>query len=486
MIESTGIYIRVSTEEQAKDGFSIAAQKEKLTKYAEVSDWVIFDYYIDDGISGKNIKDRPEMQRMLSDIQSGKVNNILVYKLDRLTRSLMNLMELIQFFEKYNCSLNSQTERLDTSNAVGRMFVKIIGTFAEFERENLAERVSFGYEEKTRQGNYTNTNGVFGYDYVVGEQSLLINEEEAEQVKRIYELYLKGNSFYKIANTFNFEGIESKRGGTWAAATIKSILTNPLYIGRVRYGVSKKLQARSFEQQGNNIPVIIEEELWTKVQRAIQLRTSHKIRRYPSHNSYFFGVARCQHCGAKMLARQQKQHGSTYITYSCSNKALHLCDAKGFSHNKLEIAFCQYISCFSFQLSGETFSEIEHKNFSDKKLSDYDNKLNVLAKRKEKIRESFIQDNLSLEEYRLLITQVERKEKTIQERIKTISSSTTNHKDITFYNIRDIICDFKLNWNYLTNEERVQFFEQFVDSIIVYKETSRVVIEKIEFKTLII
>lgn len=484
MIESTGIYIRVSTEEQAKDGFSIAAQKEKLTKYAEVSDWIIFDYYIDDGISGKNIKDRPEMQRMLSDIQSGKVNNILVYKLDRLTRSLMNLMELIQFFEQYNCSLNSQTERLDTSNAVGRMFVKIIGTFAEFERENLAERVSFGYEEKTRQGNYTNTNGVFGYDYVVGEQSLLINEEEAEQVRRIYELYLKGNSFYKIANTFNFEGIESKRGGKWAAATIKSILTNPLYIGRVRYGVSKKLQARSFEQQGNNIPVIIEEELWDKVQQVIRLRTRHKIRRYPSQNSYFFGVARCQLCGSKMLARQQMQHGSTYITYSCSNKALHLCNSKGFSHNKLEIAFCQYISCFTFLLSKEAFMEIESESFGSKKLTDNNNKLKALITRKKKIRDNFIQDKLSLEEYRLLIAQVERREETIQERIKTISSSINSHKNISFPNVRDIICDFKLNWSYLTNEERVQFFEQFVDSIIVYKETSRVVIEKIQFKIL--
>ena len=147
----TGVYIRVSTEDQATEGFSINAQKEKLTKYAEINDWQILDYYIDDGISGKNIKDRPEITRMLNDIKKRKIKNVLVYKLDRLTRSLLNLMELINLFETYDCSLNSHTEKLDTSNAVGRMFVKILGTFAEFERENLAERVIFGYEQKQKR-----------------------------------------------------------------------------------------------------------------------------------------------------------------------------------------------------------------------------------------------------------------------------------------------------------------------------------------------
>ena len=181
----TGIYIRVSTEDQAKDGFSIHAQREKLTKYAEANDWDIFDYYVDDGISGKNLEDRPEITRLLKDVEDGKINNILIYKLDRLTRSVRDLIYLIELFEKHSCTFNSQTEKIDTSNAVGRMFVKIIGIFAEFERENLAERVSFGYEQKTREGNYTNTNGVYGYDYIVGEKKIIVNEEEKDLVNRI-------------------------------------------------------------------------------------------------------------------------------------------------------------------------------------------------------------------------------------------------------------------------------------------------------------
>ena len=187
----TAIYIRVSTEEQAHEGFSINAQKEKLTKYAEINDWVITDYYIDDGISGKNLTERKEVTRLIEDVKFGKINNVLVYKLDRLTRSVKDLIYLIELFDKYDCTFNSETEKIDTSNAVGRMFVKIIGIFAEFERENLAERVSFGYEQKAREGNYINTRGVFGYNYIVGKGILKVNKLESHYVKKIYEWYLQ-------------------------------------------------------------------------------------------------------------------------------------------------------------------------------------------------------------------------------------------------------------------------------------------------------
>lgn len=237
-ILKTGIYMRVSTEEQAKDGFSIHAQKEKLSKYASANDWEVIDYYIDDGISGKNLQDRPDVKRLINDVKLGKINNVLVYKLDRITRSVKDLINLIELFEKNDCCFNSVTEKLDTSNAVGRMFIKIIGIFAEFERENLAERVSFGYEQKTREGNYTNTNGVNGYDYVVGKGTLTINEQEKIIIQNIYKEYLNGASMLKIAKDLNQKNIPSKRGGQWRQSTIKSILTNPLYIGKICYNIS--------------------------------------------------------------------------------------------------------------------------------------------------------------------------------------------------------------------------------------------------------
>lgn len=275
----TAVYLRVSTEDQAKEGFSIAAQKEKLTKYVEVNDWELYDYFIDDGISGKNIKDRPELTRLIECVKNKEVDNVLVYKLDRLTRSVKDLINMIELFEQYGCSFSSVTEKLDTSNAVGRMFIKIIGIFAEFERENLAERVSFGYEEKTRQGNYTNTNGVYGYDYIVGKGNLVINEEEAELVKSTYEEYLSGKAMISIAKDYNLRKMPTKRGGDWSQSTIQSILTNETYLGKVRYGVNKKIKNKAFIVGSNHEP-IIDEYTFNKVQTMIKKRKHFNVKKF--------------------------------------------------------------------------------------------------------------------------------------------------------------------------------------------------------------
>lgn len=258
----------MSTEEQAKDGFSVNAQKDKLTKYAEINEWNIVDYYIDEGISGKNIKDRTEVNRLINDIKEGKIENVLIYKLDRLTRSMKDLLYLIDLFEKYNCNFNSQTEKIDSSNAVGRMFIKIIGIFAEFERENLAERVTLGYEQKTKEGNYTNCNGVYGYDYIKGG-NLVVNKEEAYYVRKIFKWYLNGDSMLKIATKLRELNVPTKRGGKWNQSTINSILNNPLYIGKVRYGVNKK---NNFIVSGKNIDSIIDVKLFNDVSNKLRKR----------------------------------------------------------------------------------------------------------------------------------------------------------------------------------------------------------------------
>ena len=129
-----GIYVRVSTDEQALKGFSVRAQIDKLLSFCELKEWNVYDKYVDDGISGKNIKDRKELLRLISDIKNKNVDNVLVYKIDRLTRSTRDLIDLVDLFNSYNCSFNSFTENIDSLSSTGRMFIKIIGIFAEFER----------------------------------------------------------------------------------------------------------------------------------------------------------------------------------------------------------------------------------------------------------------------------------------------------------------------------------------------------------------
>lgn len=479
----TGIYIRVSTEDQAKDGFSIHAQREKLTKYAEANDWDIVDYYVDDGISGKNLDARPEVQRLLIDVEQGKVNNVLIYKLDRLTRSVRDLIYLIEFFEKHCCTFNSQTEKIDTSNAVGRMFVKIIGIFAEFERENLAERVSFGYEQKTREGNYTNTQGVYGYDYIVGEQKLIVNEIERDIVNKIFDLYIDGESYFKIARRFNMENVPTKRGGTWSPSTIKSILHNPLYIGKVRYGVQKRIKDKAFTVDGKNIEHIISDDKWELANQIVETRKHYCVRRYPSEASYFFHTIKCGVCGGNMSARQQVKDGKKYITYRCNNACRGSCKAGGFSHKYMEEAFMNYLDTLEEMKPDKSIMKKKNKiaNSEGKKKS-IEKVLEKLEAKKKLIRTQFINDLISIDEYHILTEEIGKQQQLQNEEIKKLDEIIEeNIESYSFDDIKDIVTNIKLNWKHLTDKEKQLFLERFIDKITVSKQNGIVVISKVEF-----
>ena len=479
----TGIYVRVSTEDQAKDGFSIHAQKQKLTKYAEANDWDIFDYYVDDGISGKNLDGRPQVIRLLKDVEEGKINNVLIYKLDRLTRSVRDLIYLIELFEKHSCTFNSQTEKIDTSNAVGRMFVKIIGIFAEFERENLAERVSFGYEQKTREGNYTNTNGVYGYDYVVKDKKLVVNEYEKELVNKIFDLYIDGISYFKIAQKLNNENIKTKRGGRWAASTIQSIINNPLYVGKVRYGVKTKNKDRSFTVDGNNIESIVSNSKWELANQVVKTRKKFKVRRYPSENSYYFHIIKCNKCGGSMSARKQKRGSKFYITYTCNNSTRGLCESRGFSHNLMEKAFLNYLDTLDNLKPDECIMKKETNNeVSEYQQFEIEKKIEKLNNKKKVIRNQFINDLITIDEYHALSLDIAKQEQILNDKLKEIIENICDNIDILSYDdIKNIVTNIRLNWEHLTNKERQQFLERFVEYISVEKENGEVVINEVEY-----
>jgi site-specific DNA recombinase len=290
MVMKTGIYVRVSTEEQAQEGFSIRGQTEKLKAYALIKDWDIYDIYGDEGISGKNVVDRPAINRLIEDIKIGNVNNVLVFKVDRLTRSTKNLIELVELFEKYKCAFNSLTESIDTDTPSGRMFLKIIGIFAEFERENLVSRLKLGFERKVKEG-YTLANHVLSYGYIKnkGQKVQTIHEDEAKIVKEVYELYINKNlSMCEIARRLNNRKVRGKRGSTsWDSSIIKLILTNPTYIGKVRYTGGDK--NKYFETKGQH-ESIIEDDIFYKVQDKIQNMPNISRTKRPKDNNYFCGV----------------------------------------------------------------------------------------------------------------------------------------------------------------------------------------------------
>jgi len=470
----TAIYCRVSTEEQARDGFSIHAQKDKLTKYAEANDWEIVDYYIDDGISGKNLIDRPEVSRLIEDVKKGRVNNVLIYKLDRLTRSVKDLIYLIETFNSNNCTFNSQTEKIDTSNAVGRMFVKIMGIFAEFERENLIERVTFGYEQKTREGNYTNCNGVFGYDYIVGKKKLVVNEFEAIYVKKIYKWYLDGITMIKIAEKLKELKVPTKRGGKWNQSTILSILTNPLYIGNVRYGIGKR---NNFEVKGKDITPILDKELFLDVSNLLTKRKKNHEKKSSSDDTYYFKVLRCSNCGNKYYAKEQFQNSKKYVTYYCNGRKNNTCKMPGFSHKKIEEAFLNYLNKVrNFEYDSEIFQE--EKEYLD--IMRLKNSIEKLEIKRCKITELFSFNKIDFETYQEIKGNIESNLICLGNELSSIQkkydNSLSNRNDI-----EKIVVSLKNNYLNLNNNEKKIFLERFVKEIVVRKIDENVVIDTVLF-----
>jgi len=479
----TGIYIRVSTEEQAKEGFSINAQKEKLKQYAFARGWDIFDFYVDDGISGKNLTDRPEVQRLIQDVKDKKIKNVLVYKIDRLTRSVKNLMELIELFDATNCAFNSLMETIDTSSATGRMFIKIVGIFAEFERENLAERVSFGYEQKTREGNYTCTTGVYGYDYDIGIGDIVLNEDEAEKIKQIYNMYLAGTSMTKIAEWLIENKVPTKRGGIWGSRQVESILSNPLYIGNIRYGLNNP--KTSFVVENTRYAPIVEEETFHRVQEVLANRRKNSPRTYPSDSTYFLSFLECGECGRKLSTAKHTDTkvatNRVYINYYCHNHRRNkTCSCEGFGTVKLEKAFQEYIAGLDdMSFEKDKLDNKRKKEPPAKTRASLESKIAQNERRINEIRSLFTQDKLSFEEYKEFSGTLSIKAQQLQSELDQLRPD--NPEEINIEAVRDIIVNLKQNWVNLTDSEKKKFLMMFVDGITVYCKDKEVTVQEIRF-----
>jgi len=244
----TAIYTRVSTEDQANEGFSLDAQLDQLRSYCQACDLIIAGEYVDDGYSGRNIK-RPAYERMFNEINNWDI--VLVIKMDRIHRNSQNFMQMMDVLKKHQKEFISMTESLDTSTAMGRFVMDIIQRIAQLESEQIGERVYAGMEQKARtKKGMLGFNIPYGYDYHDG--TLLVNEKEKKVVKQIFSWYLSGSSFEEISKMLNNNKTPTKRGGFWAKKTISTILKNPTYCGYIHW--------EDFLYKGSHQPIISEYE----------------------------------------------------------------------------------------------------------------------------------------------------------------------------------------------------------------------------------
>jgi len=214
-------YIRVSTVQQDKSGLSLEEQKRRIEAWAVAQDIKIEQVYEDGAESAKNL-DRPEVQEVLKRVEAGEVSHVIVYKLDRLTRSVQDLYYLIRSFQKNSVALCSVTESLDTSSATGRTMVGMIGLFAQWEREIISERTIMALSAKRRRGE--RLGGYRPYGSRVKGKKLVPDEDEQAVLKAILKTKAKGTSYTKLAGILNRKGIKPARGKKWYASSVRAVV----------------------------------------------------------------------------------------------------------------------------------------------------------------------------------------------------------------------------------------------------------------------
>lgn len=241
------IYVRVSTQDQVQFGISLQAQEQALENYARNNGYEIYKLYKDEGKSGKDLKHRPAMQEMLQDAQLRKFNAIFIYKLDRFSRSILDLITTMEKLREWGIDFISLQDKIDTTSATGKLMFHIISAFAEFERNVTSERTKFTMDSKFKSGGLV-TRAPLGYRVINKE---LIPSEKSYIVQEIYQSFLNSNtSLTQLAKKYNL----SVNG-------LKKVLTNQTYLGKVKFAKEAV--------QGKHIP-LISQELFDKVQAKMQ------------------------------------------------------------------------------------------------------------------------------------------------------------------------------------------------------------------------
>ena len=493
------LYTRVSTIEQSEEGYSIDEQERLLRSWAEKNNYEVYKCYSDRGISGKDIKNRPALKELLKDAEEKKFDMVISWKINRISRKLADVLKIVDILEKNDITFKSYSEPFETDTPAGKMQFQMMALIGEFERGTIAQNVKMGMCAKAKSGEWCGGR-VLGYDLVpIDSQEgakrkknrLTINEKEAEAVRFIFNEYVNGKGYKAITNQLNKLGYKTKKGNDFSVGSIREILTNPVYIGKVRYNVRqnwsekrrRNINANPIITDGIHEP-IIDEGLWDKVQAIMESKKGKPSRIYDGEYP-LTGILRCPKCGAGMvisrttnkLADGTKKRIAYYCCGAWKNKGTSVCNSNTIRVDKAnEYVFTKISELLSNEKMVETIvnniNKERHKkiNPAKKELERIDKELEKIDRKKTKLLEAYEEDLISKEEFKERKDELNKRAKSLQEEkeplLVTLSDDVS--EEIPYGFIKSILENFsKVLIESATREQQKKLIHMIISEITI-------------------
>ena len=464
-----GLYPRVSTEDQSRFGHSLDEQEDRLKKLCEFKDYEIYKVYREEGVSAKDTN-RPKFKEMIQDMKDGKINKIIVYKLDRLTRSIQDLENICKMLEEYNCDLESVADEINTGNANGKFFIRMLTILAQLEIERTSERTKFGLIGAAKKGHISGQPAL-GYTKKDKSKKLVINELESNVVKRIFSMYLEGSSVCSICEKFNEENVLNKH---WATTTVDKILSNKIYIGSIEHGKRDKKNTQIFEDV---VPAIIDKTTFECVQK----RKEKNLKNYKRKRTYIFmQKILCPKCH-KIMGGESSTSGTgdKHVYYKCN------CCKKRISEKKIEKELMKFLDDMLdfFLIIDNSFKPSMCRNI-ELEITKYEKMEDDLNDKITRIKQEFMDGEIAAKNFEKELHYLEKEIKNIEIKITELNDLKQNNEykqDVElFFNLKEIqklklkseyVKEHNL-WNQLSQEQKQYIINKYIDEIEISSDNN--------------
>ncbi|MCP4680068.1 MAG: recombinase family protein [Deltaproteobacteria bacterium] len=474
------IYTRKSTTHGLDQEFSsLDAQREACEAYIKsqaAQGWKLLETAYDDGgFSGANIK-RPAFQRLLEDIEAGKVDVLVVNRLDRLSRSLADFVKIMERFSELDVDFVSVTQNFSTANAIGRLTLNMLMSFAEFEREMISERTREKVAAARRRGQWTGGKAPLGYR--IEEKKLVIDSFEAVVTEEMYTLYLEHRSALTVSRMLNERGRVTKTSRPWTKNAVLHILKNPLYAGIITYGG---------EHYEGEHEAIIPRNTWQSVQDI--LKSQRQKRKIHYHNNDYFlrGLLQCDICGGTFIPASTHKNGKVYRYYRCmtrDKRGLEGCTAKQLPAESIESFVVERIkdatadSALVNELESRTREHIEdQKKKLRKERAGLPGEIAKVSSKIDRFIASLEQAKDEAEPFiNVKISELGRRQRHLQERMETVVQElgALERMELETEWLAKTLGNFSIIWEAMTPENRHRLMGAIIDEVVVNEADGKI------------